>query len=221
MMEELSEKDIKEARIESKKTDKRNAFLWYSYDMADTFFSQTVISLAFTPFAMLLGVSNGWSYVHTFIIVSIFMAGSNLLVAILGPIIGAISDTLGKRKPLVIIAASIMVTATMLITIWENFWWACGLFVIANFCYQNGRMLYDSQIPFIAESKDRSTTQAVGGALAAFGSIFGVVLGLVLNGIGGTEKWSPINTNIWELANQPIPEISLGNYVGSFLLQVF
>ncbi len=72
-------------------------------------------------------------------------------------------------------------------------------------------MLYDSQIPFIAEPEDRSTTQAVGGAFAGFGSIFGVVLGLVLNGLGGAEKWSPINTNIWELANQPIPELNLGN----------
>ncbi|MHA1530760.1 MAG: MFS transporter [Candidatus Heimdallarchaeota archaeon] len=211
MTEEITNKDLEETALESKKTEKRNTFLWYSYDLADTFFSQTVISLAFTPFAMLLGVLNGWSYVNTFVIVAVFMAGSNLLVAILGPIIGAISDTLGKRKPILIIVASIMVTSTILMAVWENFWWACGFFVIANFMYQNGRMLYDSQIPFIAEPENRSMTQAIGGALAAFGSIFGVLVGLVLNGLGSTEKWTPINTNIWELANQPIPEVNLGN----------
>jgi len=98
MTEEISFKDLKETSLESKKTDRRNSFLWYSYDLADTFFSQAVISLAFTPFAMLLGVLNDWSYIKAFVIVSIVMAGSNLLVAILGPIIGAVSDTLGKRK---------------------------------------------------------------------------------------------------------------------------
>jgi len=217
MTEEISNKDIKETSLESKKTDRRNSFLWYSYDLADTFFSQTVISLAFTPFAMLLGVLNGWSYINTFVLVSIVMAGSNLLVALLGPIIGAISDTLGKRKPLVIIIAAVMVTSTILIAVWENFWWACGFFVIANFMYQNGRMLYDSQIPFIAETKDRSTTQAIGGALAAFGSIFGVVLGLLINGFDPDKKWTTVNTNIWELANQPIPQVNLGNLRYVFL----
>ncbi|MBK5112774.1 MAG: MFS transporter [Candidatus Heimdallarchaeota archaeon] len=218
MTEEVTNKDIRETSLESKKTDRRNSFLWYSYDLADTFFSQTVISLAFTPFAMLLGVLKGWTYIDTFVIVSIVMAGSNLLVAILSPIIGAISDTLGKRKPILIIVAAIMVASTILIAVWENFWWACGFFVIANFMYQNGRMLYDSQIPFIAQTEDRSTTQAIGGAIAAFGSIFGVLVGLVLNGLGPADKWTPVNTNIWELANEEIPAVNLGNLRYVFLV---
>ena len=214
----MKNEDADATSIESKKTSRRNSFLWYSYDMADTFFSQTVISLAFTPFALLLGALNGWDYLTTFIIVSAFMAGSNLLVAILGPYIGAISDTLGKRKPVVIIIASIMVTVTMLITIWENFWWACILFVIANFMYQAGRMIYDSQIPFIAETEDRSMVQAVGGALAAFGSIIGVLVGLVLNGLGSAEKWTPVNPSIWEYATEEVDAVNLGNLRWVFLV---
>ncbi len=217
MTEEIANKDLEETSLESKKTDRRNSFLWYSYDLADTFFSQAVISLAFTPFAMLLGVSK-WSYIDTFVIVAIVMAGSNLLVALLGPIIGAVSDTLGKRKIMVIIIASVMVTSTILMAVWENFWWACGLFVIANFMYQNGRMLYDSQIPFIAQTEDRSTTQAIGGAIAAFGSIIGVLVGLVLNGLGSAEKWTTVNTNIWELANETIPQVNTGNLRYVFLV---
>ena len=212
---ELQKDDIEVTSIESKKTDRKNAFLWYSYDMADTFFSQTVISIAFTPFALLLGAAYEWGFLKTFIIVSVFMAGSNLLVALISPFIGAISDTLGKRKPVVIIVASIMVTITMLITIWENFWWACILFVIANFMYQTGRMLYDSQIPFIAETKDRSIVQSIGGALAALGSIIGVVLSLVINGLGGQPLWSTVNTNLWD--EEGFGVIELGNLRWLFL----
>ncbi|GAH57998.1 unnamed protein product, partial [marine sediment metagenome] len=94
----LDEHDIKETNLESKRSSRKNAWLWYSYDMADTFFSQSVISLAFTPFVLLMGVAMGWNYPIVFIVMSIFMAGSNLLIAILGPILGAISDKAGKRK---------------------------------------------------------------------------------------------------------------------------
>lgn len=98
----ITDKDLRETTIESKRTNTRNAVLWFSYDMADTFFSQAVISLAFTPYALLLGVKMGWSYGITFIVVSVFMAVSNLFIAILGPILGSISDMAGKRKPAVI-----------------------------------------------------------------------------------------------------------------------
>ncbi|HUT80429.1 MAG TPA: MFS transporter [Candidatus Bathyarchaeia archaeon] len=194
----LKKDDEKETSIEAHKTSNRNALLWYSYDMADTFFSQTVISLAFTPYAMLLGaIQTDWSFVKTFLIVSIFMAGSNLLVAIISPILGSISDTTGKRKPAVIIVASIMVATTALMAVWRNFWWICFLFVIANFCYQAGRMFYDSQIPFIAETSRRSMVQAIGGALAAFGSLIGIGLGLLISSV--TIPWASVNTNIWEI----------------------
>ena len=94
----LDEHDIKETELESKKTSRKNAIFWYSYDMADTFFSQSVISLAYTPFALLTGYKLGWELSTVFIVMSAFMAGSNLLIAIMGPILGAISDRAGKRN---------------------------------------------------------------------------------------------------------------------------
>ncbi len=201
----VNEKDSKETKIESKQTSNKNAFLWFFYDMADTFFSQAVISLAFTPFALLLGVKMGWTYGTTFIIVSVFMAGSNLLIALLGPIIGAISDKAGKRKPGVMLVAGIMISVTAMITIWDNFWWACILFVIANFCYQAGRMLYDAQIPFISETKKRGIIQALGGSMATFGAIIAIGLGLILN--SDARPWgksTQVDTGIWQVAGQVV-----------------
>ncbi|HUU77439.1 MAG TPA: MFS transporter [candidate division Zixibacteria bacterium] len=198
--------DEHEVAIEAKETRKANTLLWYSYDAADNFFSQCVISLAFTPYAMLLGVMQGWTLVTTFIVVSLFMAGSNLLIAIFGPMLGAISDTAGKRKPAVLIVASIMVTTTALTVIWVNFWWASILFVIGNFCYQAGRMFYDSQIPFVTDSDKRSLYQAIGGALAPIGSFVGIGAGLLSDGIFG--KHTSISTAIWELTTQEIQEIN-------------
>lgn len=198
--------DAEERELEAKDTRKMNTLLWYSYDMADNFFSQTVISLAFTPYAMLLGVQQGWSLVTTFIVISLFMAGSNLLIAIFGPFLGAISDTAGKRKPAVIGCATIMITTAALTTLWVNFWWAAILFVIGNFFYQAGRMFYDAQIPFIAETEKRSVYQAIGGALAPIGSLLGIAAGLISGAVFGQS--TTVRTEIWTLAQQQIEEIN-------------
>ncbi|NPD89354.1 MAG: MFS transporter [Asgard group archaeon] len=209
------DKDSKELGLESKETNRKNAWLWYSYDMADTFFSQAVISLAFTPFALLAGYQLGWSLSKVFIVMSAFMAGSNLLIAIFGPILGAISDKAGKRKPAVLISAGIMVTVTALITVWNNFWWACILFVIANFCYQAGRMFYDAQIPFIAETEKRGFMQAIGGALAAFGSVIAIVISIIigLDGVFGPHDLNEQNHEMWELGSVVLDRNNL-NYGG-------
>ncbi|MHA1346026.1 MAG: MFS transporter [Candidatus Heimdallarchaeaceae archaeon] len=209
----LDEQDIKETSLESKRSSRKNAWLWYSYDMADTFFSQSVISLAFTPFVILMGVAMGWEYPTVFIVMSIFMAGSNLLIAILGPIFGAISDKAGKRKPAVLISAGIMVTATALITVWVNFWWACFLFVIANFCYQAGRMFYDAQIPFIAETETRGFMQAIGGAIAAFGSVIAIAVSIIVGLPGLFGPHTEVNSGIWQVGSTTIDPNSI-NYGG-------
>ncbi len=185
------------ASIEAQETGWGNAFLWYFYDAADTYFSQLIISLAFTPFALVLGIYQlGWSYEKSFIIVSVFMAVSNLLIAILGPIMGSLSDRFGKRKGAVIIVASVMIATSAVITAWVNFWWACVMFMIANFCYQAGRMFYDAQIPFIAKTESRSVLQAVGGSLAFFGSVFAVVTSMMVGRFIG--DWEHIDTAVWE-----------------------
>ncbi|NHJ46413.1 MAG: MFS transporter [Asgard group archaeon] len=212
--------DEHEVAIEAKDEKRRNLILWYVYDAADNFFSQTVISLAFTPFAMLLGVEMGWSLVKTFIIVSLFMAGSNLLIAIFGPLLGAMSDTAGKRKKAVIIVASIMIATTFLTFLYSFltdmdlnstahksvFWITNILFVIGNFCYQAGRMFYDAQIPFVTKSDKRSITQAIGGALAPIGSFLGIAAGLVSDGV--FTKHTSISTAIWQLTTQEIGAIN-------------
>ncbi|MBD3192375.1 MAG: MFS transporter [Candidatus Heimdallarchaeota archaeon] len=210
------QKDFDPTSIEAKHTPKLNAFLWFTYDAADTYFSQLIISLAFTPFSLLLGILNGWTYETTFIVVSVFMATSNLLIAILGPILGSLSDIAGKRKKAVIMVASIMIFTTAAITLWINFWWACILFLIANFCYQAGRMFYDAQIPFIAKTEQRSFTQAVGGSLSFIGSVLAVVTSMVVGRIFG--QWTAISSAIWDAGTLTPADIELGGIRWLFVI---
>jgi UMF1 family MFS transporter len=169
--------------IEAKDTSMRNILLWSSYDAADTLFSQGILSIVFQPFVLLLayegGITNYWT---AFALMSTFMAVSNLLVAVLGPVIGALSDTVGRRKPAVLIAASTMCLTTLGFMVWKNFWWLCIMFIVANFGYQTGRMFYDSMIPFISKTDERGKTSGISGSLSFIGTFAGIFLGMLAYG---------------------------------------
>ncbi len=175
--------------IEAKKTNMKNVLLWSSYDAGDTLFSQAILSIIFQPLVLLLafeiGITNYW---QAFALMSAFMAVSNLLVAIFGPFIGAISDTIGKRKPAVLISAAIMCGSTLLFMAWKNFWWLCIMFVFANMSYQAGRMFYDSMIPFISKTDERGKTSGISGALSFLGTFAGLGLAMLAYGI-----WTPFS----------------------------
>ena len=71
----MSEKtEVRLIKEQTEKTKFWNAAAWFSYDAADTFFSQLIISLAYTPFALLLGIQIFGSYTVAFVIMSVFMA---------------------------------------------------------------------------------------------------------------------------------------------------
>lgn len=223
MVKKMSNKRV---ILEAEKSSTLNSILWFTYDAADTYFSQLIISLAFTPFALLLGIkyfsSAANPYTVAFVVMSVFMAVSNLLVAILGPIIGSMSDVAGKRKGYVLMVAAVMIGASAAITALPTnypgftFWTASILFMIANFAYQNGRMLYDAQIPFIAEPKNRAVTQAVGGGVAPLGSILAVLTSMLV--MGRFTEATHVSTSLWDAGTIDPNTIEFGGLRYLFLV---
>lgn len=173
--------------IEASETNYKNILLWSSYDAGDTLFSQAIISIVFQPLLLLLAFEYNIraNYSDAFILMSLFMALSNLLVAIFAPMIGALTDTMGKRKPAVIISASMMMLSTLAFTFYKNFWWLAIMFVIANFSYQSGRMFYDSMIPFLAKTEKRGFASAISGSLSFIGTFGAIGLGMLAWGQWG------------------------------------
>ena len=195
--------------IEAKDTSFRNVFLWSSYDAADTLFSQAVISLIFQPFALLVAFYNGVpTYSSAFLYMSLFMALSNLLVAILGPFIGALSDTIGRRKPLVLIVAAMMMLTSLGMMIWKNFFWLCMMFVVANFCYQAGRMFYDSMIPFLSKTEQRGLASSISGSLSFIGTMGAIGLGMVAY---GKTNEPDVPARLYEKAMENASNLQPGN----------
>ncbi len=189
--------------IEAKKTSMKNVLLWSSYDAADTLFSQAILSIAFQPYILILAYQMGVTdYGTAFMMMSIFMAVSNLIAALLGPLIGALSDTIGKRKPAVLMSAALMLTATFAFMAWRNYWWAIVCFVFANVGYQSGRLFFDSMIPFISKTNERGKTSGISGALSFIGTFVAIGLGMLAWSLWG-EYLAPslLFTGNWYVAD--------------------
>ena len=169
------------ARVgEAKSTDKKNIFLWAFYDAADTVFAMAIVSIALYQWGELAGMKAGMSFNRAHILVSTFLMISNLLVAILLPILGAHADIMGKRKRTVILLGTTTIILTALIPLSNRFLLGLIIFTIANIAYQAANLYYESMLPFICDTERRAKVSAFGVAFGYIGTIFAVILVFVL-----------------------------------------
>ncbi|NHJ48768.1 MAG: MFS transporter [Asgard group archaeon] len=165
---------------EAQKTNWKNVLLWGFYDAADTVFAMAIISMTLYQWGELMGMRAGYSFDRAHLIVSSFLMVSNILVAILLPILGTHSDIVGRRKRLVLIFGLITIILTPLIVVHFRFLLGLFVFVIANVTYQTANLYYESMLPYISETKSRAKVSAFGVAFGYIGTIFAVVLIFVL-----------------------------------------
>jgi MFS transporter, UMF1 family len=151
---------------------------WAMYDWANSAFQSTIITAVFPPFfadyaaAGLAPADATARFAWTTTI-------AVTIVAILGPILGALADYRALKKRLLAVFMAIGVTATLMMAGIERGGWlfAAAVFLVANVGIAASFVFYDSLLPHIArpEEMDRVSTAAY--AIGYFGG--GVVL--VLN----------------------------------------
>ena len=88
--------------------------------------------------------------------------------------------------------------------------------MIANFCYQCGRMFYDAQIPFIAQPEQRAVTQAIGGSLSFIGSVLAVLTSMFTGRLLGT--WTHVSSAVWDEASETYDVIDFGGLRWLFVI---
>jgi UMF1 family MFS transporter len=151
---------------------------WAMYDWANSAFQTTIITAVFPRFFSDYAAAGlapadatarfAWA---TTIAVTI--------TAVIGPILGALADVKGLKKPLLAVSMTVGVVATLLMaTIARGDWtYAALVFMVANIGIAASFVFYDSLLPHIAapEEMDRVSTAAY-----AIGYLGGGVL-LVVN----------------------------------------
>jgi MFS transporter, UMF1 family len=166
---------------------------WVLYDVGNSAFTllvSTIIPIYFDYLAEQQNLSSVsylafWGYA-----VSI----ATLLVALLGPALGTISDSKGLKKPIFlgsILLGAISCVALGLTTAWLMF---LIVFVLAKVAYSSSLIFYDSMLPDITTEERMDTVSAQGFAWGYIGSCipFIACLGLVMGGdaIGLTMQQS-------------------------------
>jgi UMF1 family MFS transporter len=172
---ETDENEIVEVETE---TSKKNVFFYAMYDLANTIYSMIIVSLIINRYVLVIGQKvHGMSYGDASFLFGVASAIMQIGIAVLVPIIGALSDRAGKRKPFVIGLTFIILIFASLIGLYHNLAFVLLFYVIANIAYNFSLIFFDAMLPFIARKED---VGKVSGFTVAWGYLGTIISLLVL-----------------------------------------
>ena len=154
---------------------------WAMYDWANSAFAVVILTAIFPVYFRALVINAGaapetatayWAYTTSL---------SLLLVAVIGPVLGAAADVLGAKKRFLAVALSLGVLGTVSLAFLSSSEYLLGslLFAVANLGFAGGNVFYEALLPQVARSNDLDRVSARG---YAFGYLGGGLL-LVINAL--------------------------------------
>ncbi len=166
---------------------------WSAYDLANTIFSFNVLSFYFPVWAK---ESLGAADIH----LSIAFSTSMVLVAVLSPLAGVLSDRLGRRIPLLAASTLVCVLATMMLGV-GGLPLALVLYAVANLAFQLGLVFYDALLPEVSGPSDVGRVGGAGISAGYVGSFLGLGVGaLLLETLADPHPWIFAATGLMFLA---------------------
>lgn len=130
---------------------RRGLIAWCTFDWANSAFPTVIVTFVFAAYFAkavaadeITGTSQ-WSFA-----VSISM----LVTAVLSPLLGAVADHGGRRKPWVAAFTLLMIVSTALLWFAQpkapDVVWILFCFALANFAFETGTVFYNAMLPSIA-----------------------------------------------------------------------
>lgn len=163
-------------------------FAWATYDFGNSAFATTILAVIFNKYyaGVIAGGANGVSLFGSQVpgttVFSFFVSASMILVALLGPMLSALSD-LGhlKRRMLLLHTGVGVFATTMLATLGEGDWLVGGLwFTLAQFGFAGGAIFYNAMLLDIAEPQDYAKVSSIGWAWGYLGGGLLLAVNLVM-----------------------------------------
>lgn len=158
---------------------------WAFYDFANTIFSLNIISTFFPAYVKELGFNDA-VYAYP-------MSVSLLIVALISPLLGILSDRAGGRRIPWLIATSILcISMTALMGLAPQLWMIIGLLLLANIGYQTALIFYDALLPSVSNTLNWGKISGLGVGLGYVGALAG---GYAVTWLIGTKNSRPDFTN--------------------------
>ncbi len=142
---------------------------WSLYDFANTIFSMNIISLYFP---LWVTVDKGGED----ILYGSALSLSMILVAFSMPLLGAFSDRMGRRIPLLMGLTLLSVFFTGLIGVCDHLLLGLLFFVLANYGYHAALVPYDALLPRVSRGSKVGKVAGIGVALGYIGAILGILM---------------------------------------------
>lgn len=158
---------------------------WIMYDAGNSAFSlfcTTLIPIYFKNKATEAGISMSDSTAYLSYMISV----STIVMVILGPIIGTIADTKGKKKPLFFSFAAIGVLAFASLIIPKMWMVFLILYVIARIGFSGSLIFYDSMLVDVTQEDRMDEVSSQGYAWGYIGSVVPFLFSLFL--VLGSDK---------------------------------
>jgi UMF1 family MFS transporter len=162
---------------------KRAQFAWVMYDWANSAFVTTITAAVLPVYYASVAAANlpnnvrtaYWGYTSTIAL---------LIVAFLGPVLGAMADFSGAKKKFLIRFALLGITgAALLFLVREGNWLMASIFyILGNVGFSGANVFYDSLLPHIAEEEERDQLSSKGFAFGYLGGglLLAVNLAMIL-----------------------------------------
>jgi len=158
---------------------------WILYDVGNSAFVlliATILPIYFNSLAEQAGLSKVeylayWGYAASVV---------TLLVAVIGPVFGTISDTKGYKKPIFTISMLVGVAGCAFLSFPRSWMMFLVVFIVAKIGYSSSLIFYDAMLSDVTEPDRMDGVSSQGYAWGYIGSCipFIVSLGLVLGGEG-------------------------------------
>ena len=154
---------------------------WVLYDVGNSAFTlliSTILPIYFNGLAGAAGLSDAeylafWGYAASFVTV---------VVAVLGPTLGAVADLPGMKKRLFLLCVAVGIAGCAVMGLVQSWVWFLGCFVIAKIGYSTSLVFYDSMLTDVTTPERMDKVSSAGYAFGYAGSCipFVVSLGIVL-----------------------------------------
>ncbi|MFI9212368.1 MFS transporter [Streptomyces sp. NPDC053253] len=170
---------------------KREQRGWYFYDFACSVYSTSVLTVFLGPYltSVARAASDAEGFVHPLGIpvragsLFAYAVSASIVVAVLVmPLVGAVADRTGRKKPLLAAAAYLGAAATagMFFLAGERYLLGAFLLIVANASLAVSMVLYNAYLPQIAEPDERDAVSSRGWAFGYTSGALVLVLNLVL-----------------------------------------
>jgi UMF1 family MFS transporter len=190
------------------RTYRKTVNAWCMYDWANSAFVCTIMAAVYPPFYRTLVTGAGFAANQATAFWGYTTAVALLSIAVLGPILGAISDyTGGKKRYFTFFMLLGALSTALMVFLGDDGWlWGSILFIGGNVGWGGSAIFYDAFLPHIARKNDIDQISAKGYALGYLGGGLLLVINILwimkpawfgMPGAGWAIRASFLSVSVW------------------------